>query len=168
MGRRRFKSKKDGSSFGWVYCGSHNFSAAAWGRPISDRQSDGNVRNNNSVLGSRLHISNYELGIVFIVPPPDTADCLKQNTGNLDEIVMPFVAPPPKYGPRDEPATAQAMREALTELSEQETEMNEMDMEEEVAEQEDENVQYVVTREKEDEKSYADELWVQVHSSESS
>lgn len=177
MGRRRFQSKKDGSSFGWVYCGSHNFSAAAWGRPISDRQSNGNVRN-NSVLGSRLHISNYELGIIFIVPPPDAVDCVEHNIRNLDDIVLPFVVPPPKYRPTDKPATAQAIREALKELSEQERERDEavlaIDgdwMDEGITtEQEEEEVlktaQYV-TQEKEDEKAYADKLWSQVDSSES-
>ncbi|KAG8379624.1 hypothetical protein BUALT_Bualt07G0108100 [Buddleja alternifolia] len=146
VGRRRFQSKKDGSSFGWVYSGSHNFSAAAWGRPISDTKSTDSIRN-NSVLGSRLHISNYELGIVFIVPPPDTLNCVKQNIRNLDDIVLPFVVPPPKYSPRDRPATAQAMREALAELSDREREINEavlaMDgdcVEEEITEDEEEEV----------------------------
>lgn len=169
MGRRRFVSKNDGSSFGWVYCGSHNFSAAAWGRPLSN----GNA-GNNSVLGSRLHISNYELGIVFIVPPPDA---VKENIENLDDIVMPFIVPPPKYRPIDKPATAQAIREALVELSEQGKEINEAAaltidsdcVEEGVTVEEDEeevaeNLQYVVP-EKEDEKAYADELWIQVDSS---
>ncbi|KAH6758631.1 hypothetical protein C2S51_018866 [Perilla frutescens var. frutescens] len=179
VGRRRFLSKKDGSSFGWVYCGSHNFSAAAWGRPMSHTSSSGNMRN-NSVLGSRLHISNYELGIVFIVPPPDAVDSVKENIENLDDIVMPFVVPPPKYRPTDKPASAQAIREALAEVSEQEKGISEAAaalpidgdwMEDGVTEQEEEEVlettpQYV-TREKEDEKAYADKLWSQVDSSES-
>ncbi|KAK6147937.1 hypothetical protein DH2020_018849 [Rehmannia glutinosa] len=154
VGRRRFKSKKDGTSFGWVYCGSHNFSAAAWGRPISDRQSNGNMRN-NSVLGSRLHISNYELGIVFIVPPPDAVDCVEQNA-------------------TDRPATPQAIREALTEEREiSEAVLASADdwMEEEIIEQEEEEealeTDQYVTQEKEDEKAYADKLWSQVDSSES-
>lgn len=169
MGRRRFLSKKDGSSFGWVYCGSHNFSAAAWGRLLLDRQSNGN----SSVLGSRLHISNYELGIVFIVPPPDAA---KENTENLDDIGLPFVVPPPKYRPTDKPANAQAIREALTELSEREKEINEAAamaiddnwMEEGEGEGEEEEEDVVaetlqcINREKEDEKAYADQLWSQV------
>ncbi|KAL1533248.1 hypothetical protein AAHA92_33159 [Salvia divinorum] len=175
VGRRRFLCKKDGSSFGWVYCGSHNFSAAAWGRPLSDGRSNGNMRN-NSALGSRLHISNYELGIVFIVPPPDGA---KENTENLDDVGLPFVVPPPKYRPTDKPATAQAIREALAELSEREKETNEATamatdgdwMEEGVTEHADEEeeeevaktIQYV-SREKEAEKAYADQLWSQVDS----
>ncbi|KAL6584618.1 hypothetical protein OROMI_003907 [Orobanche minor] len=174
VGRRRFVSKKDGSSFGWVYCGSHNFSAAAWGRPISDRQSNGNTRN-NFVLGSRLHISNYELGIIFIVPPPPPPPgCIERNIRNLDDIVLPFVVPPPKYRPIDRPATAQAIREALKE----EREINEAVlagagddwMEDEAIEQEEEEVPEdgrYVAQEKDDEKAYADKLWSQVDSSES-
>ncbi|KAJ8553534.1 hypothetical protein K7X08_024212 [Anisodus acutangulus] len=45
VARRRIQSKKDASSFGWVYCGSHNFSEAAWGRPVSgllDKKTNGN------------------------------------------------------------------------------------------------------------------------------
>lgn len=168
VGRRRFQSK-NGSSFGWVYCGSHNFSAAAWGRPISERQSNGNTRN-NSVLGSRLHISNYELGIIFIVPPSDAIDSTKQN---LDDIVLPFVVPPPKYGPRDKPATAHAIREALKEEREVDEAVLAVDddvMEEGIIEEEEEEVmeaaQYKVVQEKEDEKAYADKLWTQLDSSE--
>ncbi|KAL3835435.1 hypothetical protein ACJIZ3_010171 [Penstemon smallii] len=173
VGRRRFQSKKDGSSFGWVYSGSHNFSAAAWGRPISDRQSDWNVRN-DSVLGSRLHISNYELGIIFIVPPPVLAiDCVEKDIGNLDNIVLPFIVPPPKYRPRDRPATAQAMREALNELRAIDeavlataSELTEVEIPEEEEEEVLQTAQ-LVTLEKEDEKAYADKLWSQVDSSES-
>ncbi|KAL8456910.1 hypothetical protein ACS0TY_034947 [Phlomoides rotata] len=170
VGRRRFQCK-NGSSFGWVYCGSHNFSAAAWGRPISERQSNGNTRN-NSVLGSRLHISNYELGIIFIVPPSDAIGySTKQETQNLDDIVLPFVVPPPKYGPRDKPATAQAIREALKEEREVDEAVLAVDgdlMEEGITEEEEvvmEAAQYNVVQEKEDEKAYADQLWTQLDSS---
>ncbi|XP_073141599.1 uncharacterized protein [Henckelia pumila] len=120
VGRRRFESN-DKSSFGWVYCGSHNFSAAAWGRPVSDRQSNG-MLTNSCVLGSKLHVSNYELGIVFIVPPPDSVGCLKESAGSLDDIILPFVVPPPKYSFVDMPATARAMRDAWTEQRERERE----------------------------------------------
>ncbi|GER44049.1 tyrosyl-DNA phosphodiesterase [Striga asiatica] len=174
VGRRRFVSKRDKSSFGWVYCGSHNFSAAAWGRPISNTQSNWRNTRNDSVLGSRLHISNYEIGIIFVVPPPDSAGHVEQNIKDLDDIVLPFVVPPPKYGPRDKPATAQSMREALNE----EREMNEALLaasavdwaENEVMEQEEDEVLEAsgcTTREREDERAYADKLWSQVDSSES-
>lgn len=171
MGQRRFQSKTDTSSFGWVYCGSHNFSAAAWGRPISNSRPNGAVRT-NPVLGSRLHISNYELGIIFIVPPSDTKNYVKKVGTNLDEIVLPFVVPAPKYKQRDMPATAQAMREALAELTEQEkqryAETGDL-MEEEMPNEEEEVLEAsdYVTVEKEDEKAYAEKLWSQVDSSQS-
>ncbi|MCD7458479.1 hypothetical protein HAX54_038354 [Datura stramonium] len=118
VARRRFQLRKDASSFGWVYCGSHNFSEAAWGRPVSgllDKKINGNKSYSN--LGSRLHISNYELGILFITPPPDAEGKKNQRT-NLDDIVLPFVMPAPKYRPADKPATPQEMREALMEQME--------------------------------------------------
>ncbi|KAI7979380.1 Tyrosyl-DNA phosphodiesterase 1 [Camellia lanceoleosa] len=107
VARRRFQSKKDASSFGWVYSGSHNFSAAAWGRPISNSlrtKAVGAVKT-NSVLGSRLHVCNYELGIVFIVPPSDVNGSPNHKSGSLDDIILPFVVPAPKYRPSDSPAT---------------------------------------------------------------
>ncbi|XP_028064672.1 uncharacterized protein LOC114267807 [Camellia sinensis] len=117
VARRRFQSKKDASSFGWVYSGSHNFSAAAWGRPISNSlrtKAVGAVKT-NSVLGSRLHVCNYELGIVFIIPPSDANGSPNHKSRSLDDIILPFVVPAPKYSPSDTPATKQAMREALAE-----------------------------------------------------
>ncbi|XP_027124708.1 uncharacterized protein [Coffea arabica] len=169
VARRRFQSKTDASSFGWVYCGSHNFSAAAWGRPLPntvDRKVNVNERN-SSVLGSRIHICNYELGIIFTVPPSDKKDNGDEKHGNLDDIVLPFATPAPKYKPRDEPATAQAMREVLTEME------REMDaaiaISGECPDEEDEVLEAAdfVTVEKEDEKAYAERLWSQVDSSES-
>lgn len=92
------------------------------------------------------------------------------NTSNLDDIVLPFVVPAPKYRPKDRPATAQAMREALTELYEQQRsiivepaeEMMEIPDEEEELEATD-----YVGEEKEEEKAYADKLWSEVDSSQS-
>lgn len=64
---------------GWVYCGSHNFSASAWGkllavdadgevRPII-RSADGANRSDGSASSQSnplvLKISNFELGVVF-------------------------------------------------------------------------------------------------------
>lgn len=174
MGQRRFKPRKGGSSFGWVYSGSHNFSAAAWGLPISDKQSNKKTEN-DPALGSRLRISNYELGIIFVLPPPNKASSVQQNIGNLDDIVMPFVVPPPKYRAGDRPATAQAMREAFAELREMEINNaglvtgSESMIEEEVPEEEEEEVletgQFAI-QEKEDDIAYADQLWSQVDSSE--
>ncbi|KZV21417.1 hypothetical protein F511_14949 [Dorcoceras hygrometricum] len=175
VGRKRFEAN-DRSSFGWVYCGSHNFSAAAWGRPISDRQSNGVVAN-TCVLGSRLHVSNYELGIVFIVPPPDSVARDKESAECLDDIILPFMVPPPKYSLIDKPATAQAMRDAWAKQCLRERELYEAVstsaedcMVEEIPEEEDDEILEIDkfdTQEKEEEKTYAGTLWSQVHSSRS-
>ncbi|XP_049396510.1 uncharacterized protein LOC125860570 isoform X1 [Solanum stenotomum] len=168
VARRRFQSRKDAPSFGWVYCGSHNFSEAAWGRQVSGLLG----KKINSSLGSRLHVSNYELGILFITPPPDAQGKINQRT-NLDDIVLPFVVPAPKYRPADKPATPQEMREALIEqtkcrrdVCEAAKEADEW-MQEEIPEEEEviEATDFVV-KEKEDEKAYAEKLWSQVDSAE--
>jgi Tyrosyl-DNA phosphodiesterase len=100
---RRFQSKVDRNSFGWIYCGSHNFSPAAWGQILHP---------SSLPLGSKLHICNYELGIIFLYPERS----LGCGTAiNIDDVKLPFETPAPKYRPEDRPATAQAMREALTE-----------------------------------------------------
>ncbi|KAL5795406.1 hypothetical protein ACOSQ2_000226 [Xanthoceras sorbifolium] len=173
VARRCFQSTKDGSSFGWVYCGSHNFSAAAWGRPIS---SPAGVKGNgpekaNSSSSLKLHICNYELGIVFIFPPTQTKDSFERNRTKLDDIVLPYVVPAPKYRPKDRPATAQAMREAIAELNEQqrsklaEIAAAEETMEEIPDEEEEVEVTDCIAEEKEEEKAYAEMLWSQVDSS---
>lgn len=120
----------------------------------------------NSVLGSRLHICNYELGIIFIVPPPDSTASSKHKTANLDDIVLPFVVPAPKYKTSDTPATAQAMREALADRGRQmfmESAAAGEVMDEEVPDDEDDIAvaSDFFTEEKEDEKAYADKLWSQ-------
>ncbi|KAK7291502.1 hypothetical protein RIF29_06698 [Crotalaria pallida] len=180
--RRRFWSKGDAHSFGWVYCGSHNFSAAAWGRQISTK-ADGPQQADSSV-NSGLHICNYELGIVFTFPPIENI-CCKIKSAKLDDIILPFVVPAPKYGSRDRPATMQAMREVMAELAVQEREkLAEEEMMEELLEEEEEmeatncvgeekeeeemNATNYVGEEKEEEKAYAEMLWSQVDSSQSS
>ncbi|KAM1339719.1 hypothetical protein ACFX2I_038464 [Malus domestica] len=176
VARRRFHSKTDGSSFGWVYCGSHNFSAAAWGRPINGPfgLNMNGLGKANSTLGQMLHICNYELGIIFTFPPTDTDGSANKNSAKLDNIVLPFIVPAPKYRRGDRPATGKAMREALAELTEQERQklleaatieeiMEETPDEDEVVEADD-----YVAEEKEEEKAYAKILWSQVDSSESS
>ncbi|GAB4856228.1 hypothetical protein Ancab_014155 [Ancistrocladus abbreviatus] len=167
VARRCFYSKADASSFGWVYCGSHNLSAAAWGRSISSPTG-------TPVTGPeklRLHVCNYELGIIFIFPPPEKNGTTEKDSGHLDDIVLPFVVPAPKYGPGDRPATMQAMREALTKLTDQEKQTLVATAAEEVMEEipdEDNEVleaaPYVV-QEKEEEKAYVEILWSQVDSS---
>ncbi|KAK1567940.1 hypothetical protein Q3G72_018400 [Acer saccharum] len=170
VARRRFQSTKDGSSFGWVYCGSHNFSAAAWGRSIS---SPSGVKGNgpgktNSSSSLRLHICNYELGIVFIFPPTETKGSSERNRTKLDDIVLPYVVPAPKYRPKDRPATAQAMKEAIAELNEQQRlKLAEIAAIEEITEEipdEEEEVEATgyIAEEKEEEKAYAEMLWSQV------
>lgn len=116
VARRRFQCSYDAPSFGWVYCGSHNFSPAAWGRPLF-KTSDGKAATNaGSVLGSTLHICNYEIGLVFVVPPPEVTECRTKERRDLDRFTLPFVVPAPKYQDSDQPATTKAMREARTEM----------------------------------------------------
>ncbi|KAL8141055.1 hypothetical protein V2J09_007076 [Rumex salicifolius] len=164
VARRRFQSnKKDGSSssFGWVYSGSHNFSAAAWGRLIG------------LPSNPRLHVCNYELGMLFLYPPPDSKGKAEIDPDHcFDDIVLPYVVPAPKYGPTDRPATKQAMREALAvekaqrgaEKPEREVCSEIMEEEEEEEEEEDEGKADYVAEEKDEEKAYADKLWSQVES----
>lgn len=173
VGLRRFQSKTNASSCGWVYCGSHNFSAAAWGRPISNTR-PGVVGRTNAVLGSRLHISNYEVGVIFIVPPPDALNHVNEATESLDDIILPFVIPAPKYKASDRPATARAMREALaklTKLTEQEKQKYAQaeELEEEIPDEDEEVLEATdyVPVEKEDDNAYAEQLWIQVDSSQS-
>lgn len=140
---RRFQYSPHGTSFGWVYCGSHNFSPAAWGRPLP--KCPASVA---PVLGTPLLISNYELGLLFVDPPPVHAyalddfspeelayvavsdelkkDCelengeagapLVQRMAGLDRFKLPFVMPPPKYKASDQPATGKALYEILLAL----------------------------------------------------
>ncbi|CAL5361697.1 unnamed protein product [Camellia sinensis] len=170
VARRCFQSKKDASSFGLMYCGSHNFSVAVWGHPISNSlrtKAVGAVKT-NSVLGSGLHICNYELGILFIVPPSDANNSPNHKSPSLDDIILPFVMPASKYRPNDIPATKQAMREALAER-EKEISMEAvafeelMEEEEEIADEEKEVLEGIdyVPKEREDEKAYANTLWSQ-------
>eukprot|EP00257_Ricinus_communis_P026577 XP_025013991.1 uncharacterized protein LOC8275459 isoform X3 [Ricinus communis] len=175
VARRCFQSKTDVSSSGWVYCGSHNFSAAAWGRPICHpfglKSNEPGKTNLSS--GLRLHVCNYELGIIFVFPPSRTKGIDNKDAATLDDVVLPFVVPAPKYGPTDWPATKKAMREALIELNDQEREKlvelaNFEETTEEIPDEEEvvEATHYVV-EEKEEEKAYAEMLWSQVASSQS-
>ncbi|KAJ0052198.1 hypothetical protein Pint_01320 [Pistacia integerrima] len=168
VARRCFQSRIGASSFGWVYCGSHNFSAAAWGRHISSpsgTKANGPEKTNSS-SNFRLHICNYELGIIFVFPPTETRD-----SSNLDDVVLPFVVPAPRYRPADRPATGKAMKDALAELTEeQRSKLAELAAAEEMIEEipdEEEEVEatdYVV-EEKEEERAYAEMLWSKVDSS---
>ncbi|XP_057858542.2 uncharacterized protein LOC131067524 isoform X2 [Cryptomeria japonica] len=116
VARRRFQYCSSKPSFGWIYCGSHNFSPAAWGRPLF-KPTDGKAATNaGSVLGSTLHICNYEIGLIFIVPPPEDPDSNSKDCGNLDNITLPFIVPAPRYKESDQPATNKAMHEARIEM----------------------------------------------------
>ncbi|KAL2342846.1 hypothetical protein Fmac_004131 [Flemingia macrophylla] len=174
--RRCFWSGRDAPSIGWVYCGSHNFSAAAWGRQISNpfrTKMDGPQKEDPSV-DYGLHICNYELGIIFTFPPTENISSKVKST-KLDDIILPFVVPAPKYGSSDQPATKKAMRDAMVELAEREREKY---TEEEIMEELDDDEEHVelpgeleamnyLEQEKEEEKEYADILWSQVDSSQS-
>ncbi|XP_028766135.1 uncharacterized protein LOC114724031 isoform X1 [Neltuma alba] len=168
--RRRFLSGGVAPSVGWVYCGSHNFSAAAWGRQISSPFGTKAevTKKGNSSLDSGLHVCNYELGILFTFPTEDH-DTSNVRSTNLDDIVLPFVVPAPKYGSRDRPATMQAMREAMAELSEPREDYHvEDEILEEITEGEEEmEATDFATVEKEEEKAYAEILWNQVESPQS-
>lgn len=170
--RRCFWSRGEAPSIGWVYCGSHNFSAAAWGRQISNpfgTKADDPHKGDPSV-NSGLHICNYELGIIFTFPPSENNECPKVKSTKLDDIVLPYVVPAPKYGSLDKPATKLAMREVMTELAEREGEKQaEEEIMEEILEEEEEIEEInCVGEEKEEEKAYAEILWSQVDSSQNS
>lgn len=177
MAHRRFQSKKDATSFGWVYCGSHNFSAAAWGRPIvsSSGLKHNETQRSNSSKVLKLHICNYELGIIFVFPPSEAKVSANHERTNMDDIIFPFVVPAPKYGPGDKPATVHAMREAFAKLKERDREYileaaaANGDIEEEIINEEDEVVEATecVSEEEEEDKAYAEILWSQVTSSQS-
>ncbi|KAL0874772.1 hypothetical protein Bca101_024477 [Brassica carinata] len=176
VARRRFTSARGlrCPSFGWVYCGSHNFSAAAWGQTISRSSRNNQDQSHNAMRSvSKLRVCNYELGIVFVFPPPheETDSC---DGSKIDDIVLPFVVPAPKYGWSDRPATGLAMKEALAEFmegsrsffveSEVEEEVEDREEEEEEAEAEGRG-EFVAEEEKQEEKAYAEALWSQVESS---
>ncbi|XP_011623559.1 LOW QUALITY PROTEIN: uncharacterized protein LOC18434585 [Amborella trichopoda] len=172
VARRRFWCKSNATSFGWIYCGSHNFSPAAWGRPLKNSSGSKQGPTTSSILGSRLHICNYELGVILIVPPPDICRNAKGITENLDDIMLPFVVPAPKYQGSDRPATAQAMRQALVESMELEKKKNTLlDVEQEVTDievlEDDEemvDVSCIDEEKKEEDNYYAEILWNQVDS----
>nr|GEY21781.1 forkhead-associated domain-containing protein / FHA domain-containing protein [Tanacetum cinerariifolium] len=165
VARRRFQSRTTTTSFGWVYCGSHNFSAAAWGRPLHNSLNSqlNGVARSKSVLGSRLQICNYEFGIVFIVPPSERTYYNDNIHSDLDDIVLPFVVPAPRYRSVDMPATKFAMSRAYAELAHQEREkrVEVMEDEDELMDEEEEvlEVPDTVVVEKEDEQAYAEKLW---------
>ncbi|CAM6106184.1 unnamed protein product [Calypogeia fissa] len=128
VAQRRFQRHPKEAPYGWVYCGSHNFSPAAWGRPHAKAVHPCKCR--KTTLGCTLLISNYEVGLVFVEPPPTEGPKklqfkpLAQNPNldeskvesdvhdrrlGLDKFVLPFCVPAPKYVEADQPATKRAM-----------------------------------------------------------
>ncbi|RUS23991.1 hypothetical protein BC938DRAFT_474297 [Jimgerdemannia flammicorona] len=83
---------------GWVYCGSHNFTEAAWGKFTTSRDTK----------QPKITMSNWELGVVL--PLIEEVDGIGGGGGaNLQDedwfvahgVPVPFMRPPPEY-PEDE------------------------------------------------------------------
>eukprot|EP00850_Spirogloea_muscicola_P001609 SM000006S19374 [mRNA] locus=s6:385360:389566:+ [translate_table: standard] len=127
---RRFRGFAAGQpASGWVYCGSHNLSPAAWGRPVpkAPHSQSFDAGPERVALGSCLHIHNYEAGIVLTEPPPPLPTdignqchakvghghlCSSSSRG-LDQIALPFQVPAPQYKPGARPASWPAVRRAI-------------------------------------------------------
>ncbi|CAG8588546.1 9628_t:CDS:10 [Paraglomus occultum] len=77
---------------GWYYCGSHNFTMAAWGQLTTSRQ--------NKQL--QLTIKNWELGVILPIKEDDNID---DNNDRLlsSGLPIPFERPLRKYSTTDEP-----------------------------------------------------------------
>ncbi|XP_030553692.1 uncharacterized protein LOC115757546 isoform X2 [Rhodamnia argentea] len=168
---RRFKPRASARSFGWVYCGSHNFSAAAWGRLISNQSGvKVNTPGRSNFNLKNLHICNYELGILFVVPPTETLARTNGSHIDLDDIVLPFVMPAPKYRSFDRPATAKAMWEVGVEISGLGTELSEAPSVDEMMEENLDEEPLVEVNDQiatEEENAFANQLWSQVDASQS-
>ncbi|XP_042388370.1 uncharacterized protein LOC121980412 isoform X1 [Zingiber officinale] len=167
LAQRQFLSGNGMTTFGWIYVGSHNFSPAAWGRTLLPSSKS---KVSEASTTTKLHICNYELGMILIVPPTDHSKRESVNNFNLKDIILPFVMPAPIYKDDDRPATAQAMREALSEATLQslphdslpEDGMEDKDFlgEEEMFEE-----PIFPNEENDEERVYAEMLWSQVDSS---
>ncbi|GJN27745.1 hypothetical protein PR202_gb15792 [Eleusine coracana subsp. coracana] len=173
VAQRRFESSHGGHSFGWTYCGSHNFSPAAWGQLLSPPSKVNPAGSRAAPCGQKLHICNYELGIILISPPPGMSKHSSKRMHGIDDISLPFVVPPPRYKQNDRPATPLAMHEAVAEAcvlqSNGPVDLSE-ETDEDVPDEEDEHVVELSDcsqEEKEEEKIYAETLWEQVYSSQS-
>ncbi|WVZ85492.1 hypothetical protein U9M48_032414 [Paspalum notatum var. saurae] len=168
VAQRRFKSSLGGHSFGWTYCGSHNFSPAAWGQLLSPPSRSNPTEVRAAPSGPRLHICNYELGIILIAPPPGMPKPASASRHRIEGIALPFVVPPPRYKGNDRPATRLAMREAVAEafgLQNNDVVDLSEDTDEDVPDEDDEQVVELSDcsqQEKEEEKIYAEALWGQI------
>jgi len=171
VAQRRFKSRFGGHLFGWTYCGSHNFSPAAWGQLLSPPSKANPTEARSAPSGPRLHICNYELGIILISSPPGKSKHASESRHSMEAIALPFVMPPPQYKGSDRPATRLAMREAASEAcvlqSNDVVDLSD-DTDEDVPDEDDEQeaeLSDCSQQEKEEEKIYAETLWGQVGSS---
>lgn len=171
VAQRRFESRLGRHSFGWTYCGSHNFSPAAWGQQLPPPKANPTEARAVS-SGPRLHICNYELGIILIIPPSAMSKQISGRRHEINDIVLPFVVPPPQYKLGDRPATSLAMREAMAEariLQSNDLVLDlSQDTDEDIPDEDDEHVIELSDcspEEKEEEKIYAETLWEQVDSS---
>lgn len=173
VAQRRFKSCFGEHSFGWTYCGSHNFSPAAWGQPLSPPSKANPSKARSAPSSPMLHICNYELGIILIALPPGMSKHASESRHRIEDIALPFVVPPPRYKGSDKPATRLAMREAVAEACVlQGNDVVDLpdDTDEDVPDEDDEQVVELSDcsqQEKEEEKIYAETLWGQVDSSQS-
>ena len=74
---RWWDATAEGASCGWVYVGSHNFSAAAWGMPIwcgREQQLSHDGWTHAKGGSQQLWMANWEAGIVRVEPPQRTDD----------------------------------------------------------------------------------------------
>ncbi|EIW73567.1 hypothetical protein TREMEDRAFT_70993 [Tremella mesenterica DSM 1558] len=80
-GKRKASEMEESPYGGWIYVGSHNFSAAAWGTM--------------NFKEKRLTIRNYELGILFPLP--------RDKARAMADIVAPYKRPARQYSSNDIP-----------------------------------------------------------------
>ncbi|KAK5667246.1 hypothetical protein QVD99_005861 [Batrachochytrium dendrobatidis] len=91
---------------GYIYCGSHNATQAAWGSvPVMRSSVSTSSQSCKSIQHGHLQveIKNWELGILLPFRIRDA--CSHSSVGfNPDlSFVLPFEYPPAKYGPTDKP-----------------------------------------------------------------
>lgn len=114
---------------------------------------------------------NYELGVLFVVPPSNPCSNATSKISNLDDVPLPFIVPPPSYRSRDKPATAQAMREAWAEMAAKSIGKGGIEdlTDTEIPGEEDEVEAEIniMVEENDEDKNYAEVLWSQIDSSES-